>query len=64
MHVSTIIFGIAGILTLIFQIVYLVEDYTFITIKNRKKTYLIPNFIGIIGSLVLIGLSVINLIII
>ncbi|TBH14500.1 hypothetical protein EYC52_14695 [Enterococcus faecalis] len=64
MYVPVIIIGVAGILSLVFQIMYFLKDYTFVTTKNRKKTYLIPNIIGLIGSVVLIGLSVINILII
>lgn len=64
MYVPVIIIGVAGILSLVFQIMYFLKDYTFVTTKNRKKTYLIPNIIGLIGSVVLIGLSVMNILII
>lgn len=64
MYVSVIVLGVAGILTLVFQIFYFLKDYTFVTTKNRKKTYLIPNIIGLAGSVVLIVLSVMNLLII
>ncbi|EPH83410.1 hypothetical protein D927_00923 [Enterococcus faecalis 02-MB-BW-10] len=64
MYVPVIIIGVAGILSLVFQIMYFLKDYMFVAKKNRKKTYLIPNTIGLIGSVVLIGLSVINILII
>jgi len=46
MYVPVIIIG--GILSLVFQIMYFLKDYTFVTMKNKKKPYLIPNIIGLI----------------
>ncbi len=64
MYVPVISMGVAGILSLVLQIIYFLKDYTLVTTKNRKKVYLVPNIIGILGSVVLIGLSVTNMIII
>ncbi|EMF0203524.1 hypothetical protein NXK88_002808 [Enterococcus hirae] len=64
MYVPVISMGVAGILSLVLQIIYFLKDYTLVTTKNRKKTYLVPNAIGILGSVILIGLSVANMIII
>ncbi|EPI34485.1 hypothetical protein [Enterococcus faecalis] len=64
MYVPVIVIGVAGILTLVFQILYFLKDYTYVTTQKRKKTYLIPNIIGLAGSVVLIVLSVMNLLII
>lgn len=64
MYVPVISIGVAGILSLVLQIIYFLKDYTIVTMKNRKKVYIVPNIIGIFGSIILIVLSVINLLII
>lgn len=58
MYIPAIITGIVGLFLLICQLGYFLKDYVFFTNKSKSKTYLIPNIIGTIGSVVLIGLSV------
>ncbi|MBO1117043.1 hypothetical protein FQT09_11570 [Enterococcus hirae] len=64
MYTTSIVIGILGTLLLIFQIVYFLKDYSLIVNNKRKKTFLIPNIIGIVGSISLLIISIIYFIIV
>ncbi|PWS23503.1 hypothetical protein DKP78_12295 [Enterococcus faecium] len=64
MYTTSIVIGILGTLLLIFQIVYFLKDYSLIVNNKRKKTFLIPNIIGIVGSIILLIISIIYFIIV
>lgn len=59
MFTPVIVVGSLGFLLLIIQLGYFLRDYSTVLKNNKTKKYLLPNIIGLIGSVALIGLSVV-----
>ncbi|MEC5317304.1 hypothetical protein NGF69_17215 [Enterococcus casseliflavus] len=58
MYTLAIAIGSIGVLLLIIQLVCFLKDYSIIVKKYRTRGYLLPNILGLVGSITLIGLGV------
>lgn len=64
MYVPVIIIGLIGLLFLVINIICFLRDYSLVINNKLKKTLIVANIVGMIGSVSLIILSVVYFILI